>query len=359
MKTFKFGVWEIEADVEATQEYYRNFDDAFANRQPPKERFLGNMADEEENSRHEACLQAYKNYKDFCKTLKTEEKDYFDSIGILPELVYQFSTLEIDKVGILQCSGFFPIVGRYTKTLDEIAMSRGDDIQEVPQPQVGRYSFYPIPKEEENMYDLLPDALRDALVLLWFFVDTPWFLEEKCMMKLFSMPRWWEIGKQIMRAKKNKRMDVEYREAVEDALLKIISPYNPVKLSQEETTELCERWFTSVVPAEKQKEARKNCFPKRKYWAFLWNAFGYVPCEEQEHAREKFDAADKSQGVFVLIQDCILHGTQLAYTVDSPHGIKALDFDDIIDVYVIARDFSFTYVHTHEEFCGPYFYKRE
>ena len=37
---------------------------------------------------------------------------------------------------------------------------------------------------------------------------------------------------------------------------------------------------------------------------------------------------------------------------------KAVDKDKASDVYIVAKDFSWTYVRTHEEgWCGPYFCK--
>ncbi|WP_429351212.1 DUF4275 family protein [Paenibacillus sp. 4624] len=36
--------------------------------------------------------------------------------------------------------------------------------------------------------------------------------------------------------------------------------------------------------------------------------------------------------------------------------IKA-DFDEQQDIYIFDKAFTWTYVHTHESMCGPYFYK--
>ena len=33
-------------------------------------------------------------------------------------------------------------------------------------------------------------------------------------------------------------------------------------------------------------------------------------------------------------------------------------FADKHDVYLVDKDFTWTYVHTHEEACGPYFCKK-
>lgn len=34
---------------------------------------------------------------------------------------------------------------------------------------------------------------------------------------------------------------------------------------------------------------------------------------------------------------------------------KALD--DLVEVYVVGKDFKWTYIKTHENMCGPYFMK--
>lgn len=50
--------------------------------------------------------------------------------------------------------------------------------------------------------------------------------------------------------------------------------------------------------------------------------------------------------------------------LENTKRLKAEDITNSIngyidDVYVVDTDFTWTYVHTHEEFCGPYFYKLE
>ena len=39
--------------------------------------------------------------------------------------------------------------------------------------------------------------------------------------------------------------------------------------------------------------------------------------------------------------------------------IFANDLDKNVDVYVVAKDFSWTYVQTHEDSCGPYYSEKE
>jgi Domain of unknown function (DUF4275) len=41
--------------------------------------------------------------------------------------------------------------------------------------------------------------------------------------------------------------------------------------------------------------------------------------------------------------------------IENANKIKAEDFIDEEDVYVVDREFKWTYVKTHEEEYGPYF----
>nr|WP_225941956.1 DUF4275 family protein [Sporosarcina limicola] len=50
-------------------------------------------------------------------------------------------------------------------------------------------------------------------------------------------------------------------------------------------------------------------------------------------------------------------GLQYIIQYSKVNEIVAADFDDQQDIYIIDKDFSWTYVHTHESSCGPYFYK--
>lgn len=46
-----------------------------------------------------------------------------------------------------------------------------------------------------------------------------------------------------------------------------------------------------------------------------------------------------------------------ALKLTNSKNIKAEAFDNENDIYVVDNNMTWTYVHTHEYFCGPYFYK--
>ena len=87
---------------------------------------------------------------------------------------------------------------------------------------------------------------------------------------------------------------------------------------------------------------------------FLWHIFtwGEVPCLEGDEARETFNALEYTEAF--KFTDGFSNRVKNKGTVGK---ISALDVDNdpAGDVYIVATDFSWTYVRTHEEdLCGPY-----
>ncbi|WP_028403288.1 DUF4275 family protein [Ectobacillus panaciterrae] len=85
---------------------------------------------------------------------------------------------------------------------------------------------------------------------------------------------------------------------------------------------------------------------------FLWHVFSYekLPCLTNEEAMSAFNSQSKKI-CYVFYQH-----SKRVFMLSATESLKAEDFDDEDDVYVVDQDFEWTYVHTHEEYCGPYFY---
>lgn len=84
---------------------------------------------------------------------------------------------------------------------------------------------------------------------------------------------------------------------------------------------------------------------------FLWHLFSYKkrPCLKNELAIEAFNNLKKQQ-CFIFYQDrdhalFVINGADLE-----------LDYFELdSDIYIVDKDFKWTYVKTHESDCGPYF----
>lgn len=124
------------------------------------------------------------------------------------------------------------------------------------------------------------------------------------------------------------------------------------KLSDEA---LMEKWLFTFGKGVDKKKMEEHV---TSYGNHLWHLFtwGEVPCLKGEDAREAFDALQYEEAI--RFYDGYAGHIEKASVIEKITA-KAVDKDKASDVYIVAKDFSWTYVRTHEEgWCGPYFCKR-
>jgi hypothetical protein len=92
------------------------------------------------------------------------------------------------------------------------------------------------------------------------------------------------------------------------------------------------------------------------YCGYLWHVFSYEKkkCLKEEQADIEFNKELK-QSCYVFYQ----HSDD-AFIFEHASSLTADDFINEEDVYVVDKDFNWTYVRTHETgWCGPYFSRRD
>ena len=90
------------------------------------------------------------------------------------------------------------------------------------------------------------------------------------------------------------------------------------------------------------------------YEQFKWHLFSYNKLSAllSDQARAAFNQQEKDTA-YVLFQY-----ENRAYRLENASLLKAEDFDvDSSDVYIFDEQRRWTYIHTHELQCGPYFYQ--
>ena len=91
---------------------------------------------------------------------------------------------------------------------------------------------------------------------------------------------------------------------------------------------------------------------------YIWHVFSWKLLPEEtylvgDEARRAYDAADKKNAMYI---DAF--GDGVCKALDDKYE-KAASLEVLTEVYVVAKDFSWTYIKTHEEdFCGPYFCRK-
>ena len=81
-------------------------------------------------------------------------------------------------------------------------------------------------------------------------------------------------------------------------------------------------------------------------------SFEFLTCKEKEEAENAYSLIKKGN---CILLDNINH---FAYRLENGDAVTTDVLNSFIDVTVTAEDFSWTYSKTHEEQCGPYFYKK-
>jgi len=86
----------------------------------------------------------------------------------------------------------------------------------------------------------------------------------------------------------------------------------------------------------------------------LWHLFtwGEVPCLKGDEARKAFDALHYAEAI--RFYDGYSNHIEEVAVIEKLTSL-CVDEDEHSDVYVVAKDFSWTYVRTHEADLGPYF----
>ena len=85
---------------------------------------------------------------------------------------------------------------------------------------------------------------------------------------------------------------------------------------------------------------------------FLWHIFSYEKkeCLEKDQAEKAFDMEPK-RFCYLLYQHC-----DHALLIENASALKAIDLIDEEDIYIVDKEFTWTFVVTHEKgLCGPYF----
>ena len=84
---------------------------------------------------------------------------------------------------------------------------------------------------------------------------------------------------------------------------------------------------------------------------FSWELLANSSFLEGDQAKAAYDKIDKRGAIYIeWFEDDNTHN--IAWDMNT-----ASNLDKKVEVYVVAYDFSWTYIKTHESMCGPYFMK--
>lgn len=347
MKIIKCANCVIEIDIEKTKEYYRNFE---------REDTQGN-----------------RNFEKYCEKLSEDEKEFFETFGIDP-LGCNIEHFGVSRKKTLPCGGDYLVCGRYLQypkigwiTVEELVENNFEDTyEEKIDVTVGNFWFQFLNKDE---FEPVPEEMPEGFIKINFWCEElPWVLKEKCEEKLLEEPRKWEIHKIIIM---NLKFKLQMKRNLKEEIKTVASEFekffseNSIKaerLTKKQTAAFKKSWVDKFSPvgADKKdiidkciKGRFKEGIKIRKYTPFLWHLFSFEYVKpEEERAKELYNEQTKD-AVFLFSSY-----ENLAYKLENVKNFDAKFLECFTDVVITAKDFSWTYAKTHEEYDGPYFYKK-
>ncbi len=118
--------------------------------------------------------------------------------------------------------------------------------------------------------------------------------------------------------------------------------------------ELYETWLSAFAANISKADREKYIESTGNY---IWHAFSWELLDKSiyltgEAAKTAYHNTDKSNALYIRwFED--------EQTIEITHDLHTADaLDRMNEVYVVSKDFSWTYIKTHEVDCGPYFMKR-
>ena len=115
--------------------------------------------------------------------------------------------------------------------------------------------------------------------------------------------------------------------------------------------EIIEKWLYSFGKNVDKKDVENHVTSHGNH---LWHLFTWceIPCFEGDDARKAFDNLEYTEA----ISFCDGYSNRIK-DVKTIGKISSAEVDKYkaSDVYIVANDFSWTYVRTHEPDLGPYF----
>ncbi|TKI53323.1 DUF4275 family protein [Lysinibacillus mangiferihumi] len=165
----------------------------------------------------------------------------------------------------------------------------------------------------------------------------------------------------MIRDKINKILDILPEEELESVYWSIV----PIQKSYEFKQHLSQKGvqISQLIYEENKiinlwdktfaKNISENLKKEIHYEQFKWHIFSYEKqdCLKKDVAREAFDTISKDE-LYVMYQGC-----SFVFLYTNANEVVSKDFDSQQDIYIFDKNFTWTYVHTHESMCGPYFYK--
>lgn len=295
--------WKISIDPERTRDYYKN------------------------HSRDET--QFSKNFKSYIGSLTSEEKSFFDSMGVdIFSCEVDIRHARIKKTDIYNCEGEIIVCAADNSCSNDSSVALTDLLKNYKPGfsdvvfEIGRFTIHFL--GARGSYSFIPDGF---VCYKFYCNDIQWMLDEPIV----------KIDYGTIELQR-------YNEAFSTLGIKATA------IDPDSIEEYKKEWVDAFArPSRNITKIRNVCA------MYIWHlfSFGFRDCYEEDEADKKYDMQEKGECVFLS------NIRNIAFIIEDATPLTSKLLSQFIDITITPKDFSWTYCKTHEGDFGPYFYKKD
>lgn len=114
------------------------------------------------------------------------------------------------------------------------------------------------------------------------------------------------------------------------------------------------QWMRHFAPDLTKKEYEKYIKDQYIWHVFSWKLIEYEMLLVGDEAGKAFDEVNKDECIC-----CDLFGDKVTDMLSTDHDTAEKIDSEFVEFYIVAKDYSWTYIKTHEgDLCGPYFLEK-
>ncbi len=176
---------------------------------------------------------------------------------------------------------------------------------------------------------------------------------------MFPSSKWYIIRKidRLLKYRTRRPEHTDYidkiRDDLEDIFINNCAGY--IFFNQKHYKKLIRKWVSSFLHDYHKSDIKNhNIHGNQLYANYLWHAFSYqlLPCITDKQATLAFDRTNKTSCYLLL------NNSSIAYELHHCEKLTADIINQYDDILIFDLDFTWCYCHTHEAYCGPYFYQK-
>ncbi len=296
--------WKILVDVEKTRDFYNNL------------------------SRAET--QFSRNFKLYIGSLTSEEKSFFDSMGVdIFSCYVTTKCVKLKKGEVYVCEGEIVVCVADNSCSNDSSVALTDLLKNY-KPSEFNDSAFKIGRFRIDFWKnwCSSSFVPEGFVSYDFYCDDiQWVLDEP-----------------ICDIDYKARELQHYSEAFSTLGIKATA------IDPDSIEEYKKEWVDAFArPSRHITKIRNVCS------MYIWHlfSFGFRDCYEEDEADKQYDMQEKGECVFLS------NISDIAFIIEGADLLSAEILSQFIDVTITDKDFSWTYCKTHEGDFGPYFYKKD